>query len=446
MQNSSNSSNLGGPAVATTASGSGAPVSLPTLPPQQWTPYPPSSSGSSSSRGRGRGRDRGQAWTPYVRQPLEPKLPVTYTSGGQVIPNSGAELAAYGKAMAAYGKDLAHFEATQGRDQGQASVRPKRTRGPHRAHHGPSGNGNLNFNLYQDNDPDVQHRERVSSPSGSQLLSNQANPIGQAQINSVSQTLPIGHQAQIQFRYNSDNHVNRGCARSQGQGQGAPQLPSPNEVAQTTPNSVPQTMSNSVPQTMQTAQQALGDEFLCDFNSVNHPAQIDAIKDLDREQRDRGTPAARRVEIHKFLLKIEVTDHVEGPVAKKINLPTCPNIGGCHKSTTTATNNATGLKITNIAAYYFVAKLRAYNLRSLVRSVGGHLDHNRGLVTSNDLTLRPLKNSLKSYDDSTIIKCIKIKPKSQEFARKSRKSFKKFHLNLGRELVHHLSMARMEDS
>jgi hypothetical protein len=59
---------------------------------------------------------------------------------------------------------------------------------------------------------------------------------------------------------NSDNHVNRGCARSQGQGQGAPQLPSPNEVAQTTPNSVPQTMSNSVPQTMQTAQQTLGDE------------------------------------------------------------------------------------------------------------------------------------------------------------------------------------------
>jgi hypothetical protein len=131
MSNQSSNS-LGGPAVATTASGSGALFNaLPTLPPQQWTPYP-SSSGSSSSRGRGRGQNRGQAWTPYVRQPLEPKLPVTYTSGGQVIPNSGAELAAYGKAMAAYGKDLAHFEATQGRDQGQASVRPKRTRGPHR--------------------------------------------------------------------------------------------------------------------------------------------------------------------------------------------------------------------------------------------------------------------------------------------------------------------------
>jgi hypothetical protein len=71
------------------------------------------------------------------------------------------------------------------------------------------------------------------------------------------------------------------------------------------------------------------------------------------------------------------------------------------------------------------AKLRAYNLRSLVRSVGGHLDHNRRLVTSNDLTLRPLKNSLKSYDDSTIIKCIKIIPKSPIFSRKSRKSFKK---------------------
>jgi hypothetical protein len=119
---------------------------------------------------------------------------------------------------------------------------------------------------------------------------------------------------------NSDNHVNGGCARSQGQGQGAPQLPRPNEVAQTTPNLVTMTTPNSVSQTTQNAQQALGDESLCDFNSLNHPAQLDTIKDLDREQRDRRTPVARRVEIRSFLQKTEVNDHVEGPVAKRINL------------------------------------------------------------------------------------------------------------------------------
>jgi hypothetical protein len=282
-------SNNGRPAVATTASGSGASVlseevppargffnptpsssatplpqwtpnpvnpattpfnALPTLPPQQWTQYLSSSSGSSSSRGRGRGRDRGQAWTPYVRQPLEPKLPVTYTSGGQVIPNSGAELAAYGKAMAAYGKDLAHFKATQGQ------VRQKRTRGPHRAHHGPSGNGNPNFNLYQDNDPDVQHRERVRSPSGSQLLSNQANPIGQAQLDSVSQTLPIGHRAQLR---------------------------------------------------------ELNGEFLREFNSLNHLDQLDTIRRLDREIHDRRTTNERHAAIAAFLLKFEIVEPVGVP-------------------------------------------------------------------------------------------------------------------------------------
>jgi hypothetical protein len=118
----------------------------------------------------------------------------------------------------------------------------------------------------------------------------------------------------------SDNHVNGGCAHSQGQGQGAPQLPRPNEVAQTTPISVTMTTPNSVSQTTQNAQQALGDKFLCDFNSLNHPAQLDTIKDLDREQRDCRTPMARRVEIRSFLQKTEVNDHVDGPVAKKINL------------------------------------------------------------------------------------------------------------------------------
>jgi hypothetical protein len=236
---------LGGPAVATTASGSGATFNaLPTLPPQQWTPYPSSSSSSSTrGRGRGRGRDRGQAGTPYVRQPLEPRLPVTYTSGGQIIPNSGAELAAYGKAMAAYGMDLAHFEAHS---------KPKRTRGPHRAHHGPSGNGNFNFILHQDNDPvHVQHRERVSSPSGSQLLSYQANPIGQAQLISVSQTLP--------------------------------------------------------------AIRELNGDFLRDFNSLTHLEQLDTSRRLDRESHDRRTTNERHAAIAAFLLKFEIVEPVGAP-------------------------------------------------------------------------------------------------------------------------------------
>jgi hypothetical protein len=240
---------LGGPAVATTASGSGATFNaLPTLPPQQWTPYPSSSSSSSiRGRGQGRGRDRGQAGTPYVRQPLEPKLPVTYTSGGQVIPNSGAELAAYGKAMAAYGMDLAHFEASK----------TKRTRGPHRAHHGPSGNGNFNFfNLHQDNDPvHVQHRERVSSPSGSQLLSYQANPIGQAQPTSVSQTLP--------------------------------------------------------------AIRELNGEFLRKFNSLTHLEQLDTIRRLDREIHDRRTTNERHAAIATFLQEFEIVEPVGVPPGAK---------------------------------------------------------------------------------------------------------------------------------
>jgi hypothetical protein len=79
---------------------------------------------------------------------------------------------------------------------------------------------------------------------------------------------------------NSDNHVNGGCARSQGLGQGAPQLPRPNEVAQTTPISVTTTTPNSVAQTTQNAQQTLEKESQRDFNSFNHSAQLDTIKDL----------------------------------------------------------------------------------------------------------------------------------------------------------------------
>jgi hypothetical protein len=176
-------------------------------------------------------------------------------TGGLILPNSEAELAAHRNASAEFIKESARYN------------------------------------------------EAVNSRSRSGSLKRSHRDLNSGNGNSIN---------------NSDNHVNRGCARSQGQG--APQLPRPNEVAQTTPNSVTKTMSNSVPQTMQTAQQALGDEFLCDFNSLNHPAQLDTIKDLDREQRERGTPVARRVEIRSFLQNVEVTDHVEGPVAKKINL------------------------------------------------------------------------------------------------------------------------------
>jgi hypothetical protein len=105
------------------------------------------------------------------------------------LPNSEAEMAAYGKAMAEYAKEMARYnEAIGGQNR-------TRTRGPKRSHHGPSqsGNGNGNYNSTPD-DPDEadQHRERARSLQGSQLLSlNMANPIGQASPNSVSQTLPV---------------------------------------------------------------------------------------------------------------------------------------------------------------------------------------------------------------------------------------------------------------
>jgi hypothetical protein len=188
---------------------------------------------------------------------MEPRLPVTLGPGGLILPNSDAELAAHRNASAEFAKESARYnEAVNIRSRSGSLKRSHRDLN--------SGNGN--------------------------------------------------------FTNISDNHVNGGCAHSQGQGQGAPQLPRPNEVAQTTPISVTMTTPNSVSQTTQNAQQALGDKFLCDFNSLNHSAQLDTIKDLDREQRDCRTPMARRVEIRSFLQKTEVNDHVDGPVAKKINL------------------------------------------------------------------------------------------------------------------------------
>jgi hypothetical protein len=262
---------------------------------------------------------------------------------------------------------------------------------------------------------------------------------------------------------NSDNHVNRGCARSQGQGQGAPQLPSPNEVAQTTPNSVPQTMSNSVPQTMQTAQQTLGDEANTLAPEPNTLAQepntlapqavtfigVDFLNhiytsnnsDLATSCKHSGNRVKSCDELSRNSKLVTSSDlsnktsrtlknslgsyddliGAEMIIQIKMQLYFCFIVLLSKKSCV----NESIMRLYSCIFVLIYAKLRAYNLRSLVRSVGGHLDHNRRLVTSNDLTLRPLKNSLKSYDDSTIIKCIKIIPKSPIFARKSRKSFKK---------------------
>jgi hypothetical protein len=292
----SNPSNNGWPAVATTANGSGASVSSEEVPPArgffptpssaatpllpqwapnpvnpvvatlfnalppmlpQWTPNPvnPSPSGStSSSHGRGRhplrssNHSRSKSYLPR-RPPQEPRLPVTLGPGGQILPNSEAELAAHRKVKAEFIKDSARYNEAKSRSTSGGSLK--------RSHRDlNSGNGNYN-------------------------------------------------------QINSDNHANRGCAHS----------PSPNGVSMTMQNSVPQTTQNLVPQTTLTAQQALGDEFLHDFNSVNHLAQLDRIKDLDREQRNRGTTIARRVQIHRFLRTIEVVDQVvEGPAAKRLHL------------------------------------------------------------------------------------------------------------------------------
>jgi hypothetical protein len=185
-----------------------------------------------------------------------PQMPVT-VSGGRRQPNSDAELAAYRKAMAEFNKETDKYNEAV-RAQSRSQSRGNNLKRSHRDLTGGNGTGNGNFD-------------------------NSANYVNHDQ--------------------------NRGCARSQGQGQGAPQLPSSNEVNQG---------QYQAPLAMQTV---LGEEFLQDFNSVNHLAQLDLVKDLDREQRERRTPAARREVIRQFLRKVEVADQVEGPpVAKKLNL------------------------------------------------------------------------------------------------------------------------------
>jgi hypothetical protein len=86
MNNSLNNANSGRPAEAPTARG--------------FNPMPPPQNLSRAESSRGRGRHPSRSRTPnpsYVprRQPQEPQLPVTFV-GGRQLPNSEAELAAYG--------------------------------------------------------------------------------------------------------------------------------------------------------------------------------------------------------------------------------------------------------------------------------------------------------------------------------------------------------------
>jgi hypothetical protein len=80
-----------------------------------------------------------------------------------------------------------------------------------------------------------------------------------------------------------------------------------NPYGQATHNSVLQTLQNSVLQTLP----QLNGEFLLAFNSLNHLQQLDQIRRLDRELRDRRTSDVRHMEIAVFLRKLEVVDPVE---------------------------------------------------------------------------------------------------------------------------------------
>jgi hypothetical protein len=118
------------------------------------------------------------------------------------MPNSEAELAAYGKAMAEYVKEMATYnEAIEGQSR-------SRNRGQKRSHHG-NGNGNyIDSNPDADPDASAQLMERArSSPSLQLLSSTMANPNGQATQNSVLQTLPKLLNDEFLLVLNSLNHT-----------------------------------------------------------------------------------------------------------------------------------------------------------------------------------------------------------------------------------------------
>jgi hypothetical protein len=156
---SKSSTNLnGGPAVATTASGSGASaVSFEGAPPARgffnaiptpsWTPNPanPSPSGSSWSQGRGRypsrtsNNPRSHSYLPR-RPPQEPRLPVTLGSGGVILPNSDAELAAHRIASAEFAKESDRYNKA-------ANTRSRSTSSSLKRNHRDLNSGNGNFKL-----------------------------------------------------------------------------------------------------------------------------------------------------------------------------------------------------------------------------------------------------------------------------------------------------------
>jgi hypothetical protein len=127
------------------------------------------------------------------------------------------------------------------------------------------------------------------------------------------------------------------------------------------------TSPNSVSQTTLNAQQAIGNESLCDLNSFNHSAQLDSIKDLDREQRDRRTLVARRVEIRGFLQNLEVNDHAEGPAAKRINLSR--NGKPAHEVLILHSSKKKQLALPNTDFNAIMAEAMAF-----IRTLGGEID------------------------------------------------------------------------
>jgi hypothetical protein len=178
------------------------------------------------------------------------------------MPNSAAEMDAYGKAMEGYAKELASYSEAIAESHGRSRIRGGNKR---RHQSGNFGGNNGNYDSNPGNPAvSAQHRERARRSPISQLPNlTSATLNGPASLISVSQT---------------------------------PQ----NLVLHTTPK----------PQTI--------DEFFTKFVSLDHLAQLDMIKRLDREQRDRRTSDSRCVEIALILRRIEVVDPVvEAPMAKR---------------------------------------------------------------------------------------------------------------------------------
>jgi hypothetical protein len=181
-------------------SGRPAATSFNALPPQQMPPHPR----NFPTRGRNALRSRTPSYAPR-RQPKEPQLPVAFAAGGRALPNSESRTLGRAEPNIVNPRNF----PTRGRNASRSRTpNPSRTpnvpRRQPQEHQlpvtfaGPSGKGNGNGN-YDSNpdDPDPQHMECARSSPSSQLLSSTtANHKGQANQNSVLQTLPqLAHQA-----------------------------------------------------------------------------------------------------------------------------------------------------------------------------------------------------------------------------------------------------------